>query len=174
MLNKRILPSEISQVIAELNNEFPDIVFGGSIALNVVGLINRTIGDIDIFIPENHQILSSKYVKDYKAKDVENFSFEENTCTRTGIYINDIKVCIFEVSNLDQLQCSKYSFNDSTINIQNVNHCIIAKTKYLKQKFCVSREKHVKDLQQINSWLGNSDDLEQITDWLETSDDCPF
>ena len=180
-LNNKILSPEIKDLILKLNNEFPDIVFGGSIALNAVGLIERKIGDIDIFVHEEHKILESSYVLDYKSsenqrvKDKKNeqpknvfdyFSkqaefgemkangdvFSENgLCTlRTGIIIDNIKVCIFEVQNEDELKSFRFKIDDSNeINLQNIFHAIKTKCLYVRKSFSPNLDKHLSDLSEI-------------------------
>jgi hypothetical protein len=47
--NKQILSDDILNAIDLIIKKTPHAVFGGSIALNAVGLINRKISDIDLF-----------------------------------------------------------------------------------------------------------------------------
>lgn len=70
--NRKILSEKMLNVIKELTNQYPNIVFGGSIGLNAVGLIEREIGDVDLFVDENHQILKSKYFKSETVIENEN------------------------------------------------------------------------------------------------------
>lgn len=195
-LNNKILSAEIKSLISKLNNEFPDLIFGGSIALNAVGLIERKIGDIDIFVPEKHKILQSNYVLEYissenqRLKDNKNeqpknvfdyFSkqsknkfdwaefgemkanedvFSENgLCTlRTGIIIDNIKVCIFEVQNEDELKSFRFKIDDSNeINLQNIFHAIKTKCLYVRKSFSPNFDKHLSDLSEIYHELKSID-----------------
>ena len=49
--NSEILSDEIVNAIDLIITQIPDVIFGGSIALNAVGLLNRKVSDIDVFFP---------------------------------------------------------------------------------------------------------------------------
>lgn len=185
-LNSKILSDKIKNLIIKLNNEFPDIVFGGSIILNGVGLIERKIGDIDIFVPEKHRILQSNYVLDYiksennkviekseeQPKNIFDYfekqanfvslqkldenAFSENGefTLRTGIEIDDVHVCIFEVQNLDELKSFRLKIdNGIEVNAQNIFHALKTKCLYIKKSFSSNLDKHYNDLLEIYNLL---------------------
>lgn len=204
-LNNKILSTEIKNLILKLNNEFPDIIFGGSIALNAVGLIERKIGDVDIFVPEKHKILQSNYVLDYissenqkvknkkteygqsknkfdwaefgEMKANEDVFSENGLCTlRTGIIINNIKVCIFEVQNEDELKSFRFKIDDSDeINLQNIFHAIKTKCLYVRKSFSPNLDKHLSDLFEIYHELKSIDkELKGFEKKKDIWNDFPF
>ena len=96
--NKYILSEELIDAIDRILEKVPHVVFGGSIALNAVGLISRKINDIDIFLPMNENFkefisigaldeMTSDTVTDMNGKEIQ----------RVGAKINDVKVCCFKV-----------------------------------------------------------------------------
>ena len=60
--NKEILSDEIFNAISLIIKQTPNAVFGGSIALNAVGLINRPISDIDLFFGMNESLSKNGYL----------------------------------------------------------------------------------------------------------------
>jgi hypothetical protein len=173
--NPDILSDEIVEAIILIADKCPEVVFGGSIALNAVGLLNRKIGDIDVFFTDEHSFainnggflaiptteILSDTVTDTNGKLIQ----------RTGLKVNGIKTCAFKV-NPEELQHSVLTFYRSTIgktitlNIQNVNYAIAAKIAYHYKK-----EKHDIDLTEINNVFNDIfNESEQISD--ERTDIC--
>jgi hypothetical protein len=149
--NPDILSDEIIVAIVLIQQRCPEAVFGGSIALNAVGLLNRKIKDIDLFFDDKYtykmkegfltipttEVLSDT-VTDTNGKQIQ----------RTALKVNGINVCGFKVGG-EELQHSMLTIyrNNITIamRIQNVNYAIQAKTAY---RF--KNEKHQSDLENIN------------------------
>lgn len=159
--NKEILSDEIMKAIDKIVTHMPNVVFGGSIALNAVGLLNRKISDIDLFVKKNENLA-----------DTEFFTISDNQITsdtvtntngveiqRTGAKVDGVKVCCFKVSD-EELQHSKYTFvrdgKSFTINLQNVNCAIEAKLAYAKHN---QNPKHIDDLTNIIKELDSNFDL---------------
>ena len=152
--NKEILSDEILNAISLIIKQTPNAVFGGSIALNAVGLINRPISDIDLFFGMNESLskngyLSVETIGEITSDTVTNTNGVE--IQRTGAKILGIKTCCFKVSD-EELQCSKHKFtrneNEFTICIQNVNYAIEAKKSYSSRN-----PKHKSDLEIISNVL---------------------
>ncbi len=148
-MNKNI-PDNILSAIDIIVKNTPDVVFGGSIALSVMGLINRPVNDIDLFFPIDSSLSKNNfltYVSDIGSDTVTDVN--GNTIQRTSARIHDVKVCCFKVSN-EELQCSTALLdNGCRINIQNVNYVIMAKRSYAK-----SNPKHQDDLKNIDHNIG--------------------
>ena len=166
--NKDILSDEILKVMKKLidvsNNE---IVFGGSIVLNALGLIKRPIHDVDIFIDKHISIYGGLDFFIHNEIDDE-LIYESVTdingipINRISIKIDGINVCIFSVQTLNY---SSFKLNDKDIKIQNINEAILAKRAYLKitedrnkntitsNYLNLSYEKHKKDVQDIDEFL---------------------
>lgn len=147
--NKEILSDDILEAIDILIKVTPECVFGGSIALNAVGLLNRKISDIDIFFEIGDSLNKNGFLT------IESTEFGSDTVTdtngkaiqRTSAKIKGVKCCVFKVDK-EELQHSKFSFLGRTINIQNVNYAIQAKIAYSK-----NTKKHSDDLNFINDIL---------------------
>lgn len=144
--DSRILSDEIVNAIDLIIAQIPDAVFGGSIALNGVGLLNRKISDIDVFF-HHCQSLSKNGFTQIPTTEILSDTVTDtngNPIQRTGLKVNGVKVCAFKVNN-EELQCSSVTFtrNDKTrkINIQNVNYAIQAKMSYSSKT-----QKHKDDL----------------------------
>src|SRR5690242_1416682 len=60
--NENVLSSEILNAIDLVINNCPNAVFGGSIALNAVGLINRKVSDIDLFFEESESLTKNSFL----------------------------------------------------------------------------------------------------------------
>lgn len=149
--NLEILSDEIFTAIVLIQQRCPEAVFGGSIALNAVGLLTRKIKDIDLFFDDKYtykfkegfltipttEVLSDT-VMDTNGKQIQ----------RTALKVNGVNVCGFKV-NGEELQHSRMTIyrNDVavTLKIQNVNYAIQAKIAY---RF--KNEKHQTDLAIIN------------------------
>lgn len=159
--DSEILPDEILVVIDKLINYNPNFIFGGSIALNAVGLLNRKIKDIDIFVKEDYSICDNLF--EVKTNVVSETVTDVNgeKITRVGFKINDINICIFRVKG-ESLQHSIFEFSRRKIKIQNCNHAIIAKLAYSKKRDKDNRPfpsttKHIKDVEDI---FGILDDID--------------
>lgn len=148
--NKEVLSDEILNAIDLIIKHTPTAVFGGSIALNAVGLINRKVSDIDLFFPINESLSKNGFLS--IENDGQMFS---DTVTdvngvaiqRTGAKIAGVKTCCFKVSD-EELQHSKIKFLGREICVQNVNYAIMAKMTYADKN-----NKHKEDLKQINTSL---------------------
>ena len=148
--NKEILSDEILNAISLIIKQTPTVVFGGSIALNAIGLINRPISDIDLFFGMNENLskngyLSVETIGEITSDTVTNTNGIE--IQRTGAKIAGVKTCCFKVSD-EELQCSKHKFTrngtEYTICIQNINYAIEAKKSYSGRN-----PKHKTDLETI-------------------------
>lgn len=154
--NEEVLSEEILNAIDLIIKHTPNAVFGGSIALNAVGLISRKVSDIDLFFPLNESLAKNGFLSiendgQILSDTVTNVNGVE--IQRTGAKIAGVKTCCFKVSD-EELQCSKHKFirneTERTICIQNVNYAIMAKMTYADKN-----NKHKEDLKQINTTLDN-------------------
>lgn len=157
--DSNILSAEIIKAIDLIIHNCPDVVFGGSIALNAVGLLNRPIADIDLFFPEGQSLarngfLSVQQMDKIMSDTVMNTNGKE--IQRTGAKINNIKVCVFKVET-EELQHSIFKFLGRSIRIQNVNYAIQAKLAYADKN-----PKHKVDLDNINKMFQSSFDKDDL------------
>ena len=155
-----ILSPEIAKAIDKILKKCPDAVFGGSIALNALGLINRKISDIDLFFPINTSIARIGFTSmadgEILSDTVTNVNGKK--IQRTGIKIGDVKACAFCVS-AEELQYSYFFFNGRKIKIQNVNYAILAKKYYEANSGNPKHGVDLKNIEQALSSLLNEDDL---------------
>ena len=152
--NKEILSDEILNAIDLIIYSCPNAVFGGSIALNAIGLINRQISDIDLFFGINESLTKNGFLQINRHDGIMSDTVTNTNgveIQRTGVKIAGVKTCCFKVSD-EELQHSKYIFNrngkEFKICIQNVNYAIEAKKAYSKRN-----PKHQNDLESIKSIL---------------------
>ena len=152
--NKEILSDEILKAISLVIERTPNAVFGGSIALNAIGLINRPVSDIDLFFGMNESLYKNGYLSIASIGEITSDTVTNTNgieIQRTGAKIAGIKTCCFKVSD-EELQCSKHKFIrdgvEFTICIQNVNYAIEAKKSYSSRN-----QKHKSDLETISNVL---------------------
>lgn len=152
--NKEILSDEILKAISLVIERTPNAVFGGSIALNAIGLINRPVSDIDLFFGMNESLNKNGYLSIASIGEITSDTVTNTNgieIQRTGAKIAGIKTCCFKVSD-EELQCSKHKFIrdgvEFTICIQNVNYAIEAKKSYSSRN-----QKHKSDLETISNVL---------------------
>src|SRR3989344_6685991 len=97
---KNLTPKMV-EVLNEIITFYPDVVFGGSIALLAAGLIDREISDIDlIFLEGKYDDIKFKntflknnwdvFQTNSPWSDVDNV-FAERKITRWGISVNGVK-----------------------------------------------------------------------------------
>lgn len=170
--NKDILSDDILLVIDKVLETCPNVVFGGSIALCGVGLLNRKISDIDLFFPDKDSLVKSGIFSlmntsdELKSEDVYYNDITDvngNIIKRIGISVGNVHVCCFIVSSED-LKCSILKFNrngkEYSLNIQNASNAIEAKKSYSSKT-----NKHKEDLKHIYDVLNkhfspnNNDEL---------------
>jgi hypothetical protein len=159
--NNWVLSNKLLSAIDLILERTPNVVFGGSIALNAVGLIRRKIKDIDLFFPltenfSNNTVLCMSTASDISSEtttDINGLQIE-----RVGAKIGDVHICCFKVPD-EFLQSSRITFLGRTLNIQNVNQAIIAKRVYAemtsnkKGHLYIQNSKHKDDLDKIYSTL---------------------
>lgn len=148
--NKEILSEELLKAIDSIIKHTPNVVFGGSIALNAIGLIKRKINDIDLFFSINESLSKSGFLDIENDGEILSDTITDtngNLIQRTSAKIMGIKTCCFKVST-EELQHSKINFLGRTLCIQNVNYAIMAKLSYSQKNI-----KHKNDLNEINSIL---------------------
>ncbi len=144
--NKEVLSDQILNAIDLIIKHTPNAVFGGSIALNAVGLINRKVSDIDLFFHLNESLTKNGFLSiendgQILSDTVTNVNGVE--IQRTGAKIAGVKACCFKVSD-EEMQHSKIEFLGRKICVQNVNYAIMAKMTYADKN-----DKHKEDLKQI-------------------------
>jgi len=149
--NQEILGDDIIVAIVLIQQKCPEAVFGGSIALNAVGLLNRKISDIDLFFSDKNSYKLKEGFLTIPTTEVLSDTVTDTNgklIQRIGLIVNGIKVCGFKVGD-EELQHSQVTIHRNNINItikiQNVNFAIQAKIAY---KF--KNEKHQIDLENIN------------------------
>jgi len=130
--NRKILSIEMLEVIDKIIATCPTVVFGGSIALNAVGLLNREIHDIDLLFPKHFSLsdlLNSNNISNSELISDMEFDVNGKPLQRTGIKLDNINCCVFKISD-EELKSSIVKFDNRTINIQNVNYVIDIKRRY--------------------------------------------
>ena len=154
--DKNILSEEILYAVSLILKQSPNAVFGGSIALNAIGLINRPISDIDLFFGLNESLSSNGYLSIESIGEITSDTVTNTNgieIQRTGAKIAGVKTCCFKVSE-EELQSTKHRFTrngiEYTICIQNVNYAIEAKRSYASRN-----TKHQNDLNSIAEVLEN-------------------
>ena len=148
--NENVLSPEILNAIDLIIKDCPNAIFGGSIALNAVGLINRKVSDIDLFFEENESLTKNGFLSiqndgQILSDTVTNTNGKE--IQRTGAKIAGVKTCCFKVTS-EELQHSKVNVFGRTICIQNVNYAVQAKIAYSSKN-----DKHKRDLEEIAATL---------------------
>lgn len=144
--NKEILSDDVLFAIDRITKAHPEAVFGGSLALNAVGLLNRKIKDIDVFFHRDTLVspcLFDSEPSKYPSEQVE--EIDETTIAHHGLTIDDIGVCVFMVDD-KLLLSTPIEFLGRKINIQNVNYAIMAKLSYESKGYV----KHKDDLEKIS------------------------
>ena len=152
--NREILSDDIFAAIELIINSCPSVVFGGSIALNAIGVISRKISDIDLFFSLNASLSKVGFLQvendgEIISDTVTNTNGKE--IQRTGAKILGVKTCCFKVEN-EELSHSLHAFRrgekEITICIQNINYAIEAKRAYSSKN-----AKHKQDLLEIDNFL---------------------
>ena len=151
--DQNLLDSRLLNTMDKIKRIYPDVVFGGSIALVAVGLLNRPVGDIDCFVDfgENATVINkhiepSSHLLSETVDDIDGYPVK-----RSGGVFNGVKICLFQV-HPRQLEHIKYRIFDEEYNIQNVNWAIIAKKSYANRTY-----KHNRDLKKIIDFINELD-----------------
>lgn len=162
--DEEIASQEMLEAIYFILEKIPSAIFGGSIALHSVGLLERKISDIDLIFSQNEDFRFEDIFttsKDFPvaSEHLEDGDFNLMNITVTGVYTKNIKTCLFRVPD-EMLQYSEMDFFGRKIKVQNVNHAILIKNKYSQKNI----KKHIDDLKVIKKKLkksfSNNDDLQ--------------
>ena len=120
------------EILHFITDNFPNDIISGSLALNIFGLLHRSISDIDILINDENRY--NRYVKDsYNEEDLPNrlgyiyFKYKRNIFTS----IKDFKVDFF-INDKASFITSK--FNNKEIKVHNPLEIIDFKMKMKKYK----------------------------------------
>lgn len=140
----------LTKTLSLLVDKCPEAVIGGSIALNVVGLLDRIPNDIDVFFPLGTSLEKNNFFKIEGISDLTSDTVTDTnglSIQRTGIRVNGLRCCAFKVPDRE-MQHSMGEFNGVEIKVQNVNHAIMAKKSYADRS-----GKHKEDLAKIQDAL---------------------
>jgi hypothetical protein len=151
--NPEILSPVVLNAIDYLLLKNPNFIFGGSLALNAVGIIKRPIKDIDIVIEEGdiEEYDINGIVKKNPVKDECYETSQEiagNVIKRYPASIHEVKVCFFVDKKATY---SNFEFSGRSIRINSVNDIIIAKQAYLENPG-VKPESFLKHMMDINTY----------------------
>ena len=126
-----------------IRNNFKNDIISGSIALSLLGLINRVVSDIDILIKDKNRYsgyINNTYVGDDEGLDNRlgyiNFEYKKNFFSRTRDYEVDFFL------NLDA-KFIEFDFEGTTLKLQHPLEIISAKMGMTRV------HKHYRDLEII-------------------------
>ena len=150
---------KLGEVIKELSRIYPEIIFGGSLSLKVNNLIDREIGDLDIFtdiLPAERALIS---LSDSQETSLFSSDFLGCELKREALVFKGVKICFFEVPIFMLRDPSIFEMDDGThIKIQNPLFAITAKMQYAADSVSVTHKeklkaykKHIQDLQTIRN-----------------------
>ena len=150
--NKRILPENIYKAIKKIKDKHPEAIFGGSIALTAMGLLNREIHDIDVFFDRRCSIDFDLFEKSNGSSSNVAYTYDNEKVTSilTPCKVNGVKCCVFQEKS-EFLQHSTFSIFGEKINISQANLAIDAKRRYAKG----GAIKHINDLKFIDNALAD-------------------
>ena len=148
--NKEILPENIYKAIKKIKDKHPEAIFGGSIALTAMGLLNREIHDIDVFFDRRYSIDFDLFEKSNGSSSNVAYTDDNEKVTSilTSCKVNGVKCCVF-LEKSEFLQYSTFSFFGEKIKISQVNLAIDVKRRYAKG----GAIKHINDLKFIDKAL---------------------
>lgn len=132
----------------KINNS---IVFGGSVCLNAYGLLDREVGDLDVFVDKDSIFDITPYLNicEYEKKRYFTTDFNGETLERVPLLINGVKVCIFYVPKY-LLSAVSMDIDGLEIGVQNPCFAIAGKVLFSKHD-----PKHTVDLDAMRSKLLN-------------------
>lgn len=135
----------MKKAIQVLQKIDPSIAIGGSVCLNALGLMDRKIGDLDVFVDKDNPFDISKYraIDEYHRSYDFTTEFNGDILERIPLLIHDIKVCIFKVPKY-LLQSSAMDIEGLEMKIQNPCFAIAGKVLFSKHD-----AKHTDDLREI-------------------------
>lgn len=169
---------EIQKAVAYITECHHSPLFGGSIALKALGLMDRDISDIDLVFPWVAKGEIDLFFIDPKAEFDGGESLDIEGVHRLPTKINKIKACCFYVPK-NMLQSIPVTFEGMQINVQDPYWIIDAKISYSWHP------KHEKDLFSIWEKLKDREDLPEakklLGGWIEKAsqassmiDELPF
>lgn len=134
------------KLIHSLINKHPDIIFGGSLALSVYGIIDRETGDIDCLFKNDYVLkINEDNVIDNGGDYPESEDPQEDVFTR--LQVNGIKMCIFKYKTIEY---TEHEFFGKTIKLQDIATIFKYKLKFFGR---THNKKHSEDLNVIVKFL---------------------
>ena len=157
---------ELFDLVKNIQISNPTAIFGGSIALNALGLLDRPIHDIDVLFP-----IGFSMSKNFNFKDIDAFESSETITDfdgvpvqRVGMKSSKTKICVFKLPS-EQLQYTEVDFFGLKICVQNPEQAIWAKICYSDKTY-----KHRKDLFEVfKNLLTNPNGLQRFTNIVNSN-----
>ena len=170
--NPNILSNEMFSIVAQISKINNGPIFGGSIALNGVGVLSRTVEDIDIFMPSHRELSCIMEILNHPVNDNDTTYdsitiIGDQVIKRYGFITKTegIKICAFI--------CPKSFLNYSTCYVERGNKKVLVKIQHInyaieaKRLYSNINEKHKDDLSGIyhnlNYLFYNSDNMAPLS-----------
>lgn len=146
-----MLSEDQKKALKILTSIDPNICVGGSVCLNAYGLMDRKVGDLDIFVNRDKPFNITKFrlANDFDRDYDFTTDFNGDTLDRIPLLISGVKVCLFKVPPY-LTQSLRMKVDGLELNIQNPCFAIAGKVLFSKHD-----EKHTKDLALIQNKLLN-------------------
>lgn len=90
--NENILDNHMFSTIKIIQNKFPDVIFGGSISLSAVGLLNRPIADIDCFVSDSGKRNDYLYLRELIKPYYKEPKPKQTKSMHTGVLTDDLDI----------------------------------------------------------------------------------
>lgn len=152
-MDDKNIPQNLQNIIFALFDKFPEIYFGGSVALNILGLLNRHVNDIDICVPKEKSGDVIKYMNKKKFGKLKSL-WKKPEGDHIKFNFKNYSFCIFLTENSYKY---RYNLNGKYIYLSNVDDIISAKRIYMNR--CINsggiidedgHSKHKNDLNKID------------------------
>lgn len=146
-----ILNNNQIEAVKILQSVNSGIIVGGSVALKAYNLMDRAVGDLDVFIPKTGGGFNIEDFEKRADNSGSDFTtdFNGDTLERTPLNIKGVNVCIFKVPDY-LLDFEEIEIDGLKIKIQNPCYAIAAKALFQKRK-----SKHTEDIKEIQRKLLN-------------------
>lgn len=133
--DKHILTDEHLIAIDLILDNCPTVIFGGSLVLNAVGLLDRPVHDLDLIFPETDSFFTNGFFKISDLSDCKSDGIVDRygkDLRRLGGKICGIDVCCFRIP-LIELEFFQYDLMGRLINMHSVKHILLAKKRFARR-----------------------------------------
>lgn len=152
-IKTRLYSDDLIKIVHDLNTKFKgEIIFCGSLGLAINNCLNREVHDIDCLLLNKYDNQLEKWFKFNNGGSFD-FQLDGEIVQVEKFKYNDIAIDLFYHDKVKETKFTTVDFHGINIKVESPFGAIKAKREYAKLQQLTTKDKHVKDLEYIESLM---------------------